>query len=70
MIGHNEIADHTQENSAVGVRILAHAPVALGRQLSQFRFQASLLIEQFLGPIAPQPVFQTFEVFGMGPRVG
>ncbi len=58
-IGHPQIA---QQNASVGVRIRAHAPFALGRQFRQFRFQAALFIEEFLRPVALQPVFQQFEV--------
>ena len=54
-IRHAQIA---QQHAAVGVGIGAHAPVALGREFGQFRFQAALLIEEFLRPVALQPVFQ------------
>ena len=66
-IRHPQVA---QQNAAVGVGIRAHASFALGRKFGQFRFQAALLIEEFLRPVAPQPVFQLLEVFGMGGRVG
>ena len=66
-IRHPQVAE---QNAAVGVGIRAHAPFALGRKFGQFRFQAALLIEEFLRPVAPQPVFQQLEVFGMGGRVG
>ena len=66
-IRHPQVA---QQNAAVGVRIRAHAAVALGRKFGQFRFQAALLVEEFLRPIAPQPVFQQLEMFGMGGRIG
>ena len=61
-IRHPQVA---QQNAAVGVGIRAHASFALGRKFGQFRFQAALLIEEFLRPVAPQPVFQQLEVFGM-----
>ena len=54
-----------QQHAAVGMGIRAHASAPLGRKFGQFRFQAALVIEEFLGPIAPQPVFQQFEVFGL-----
>ena len=41
----------------------------LGAKFGQFRFQAALLIEEFLRPVALQPVLQQLEVFGMRPRV-
>ena len=66
-IRHPQVAE---QNAAIGVGIRAHAPFALGRKFGQFRFQAALLIEEFLRPVAPQPVFQQLEVFGMGGRVG
>jgi hypothetical protein len=54
-IRHPQVA---QQNATVGVGIRAHAPFALGRKFGQFRFQAALLIEEFLWPVALQPVFQ------------
>ncbi len=66
-IRHAQVA---QQLAAVGVRIRAHATVALGRQFGQFRFQAALFIEELFGSVAPQPVFQELEVFGMCGRVG
>ncbi len=65
-IRHPQVA---QQNAAVGVGIRAHAPFALGRKFGQFRLQAALLVEEFFRPVAPQPVFQQLEVFGMGGRV-
>ena len=65
-IRHAQIA---QQHAAVGVGIRAHASFALGREFGQFRFQAALLIEEFLRPVALEPVFQQLEVFGMGVRV-
>ncbi len=52
----------------MGIR--AHASFTRGREFGQFRFQAALLIEEFLRPVAPQPVLQQREVFGMRGRVG
>ena len=66
-IRHPQVA---QQHAAVGVGIGAHASFALGRQFGQFRFQTALLIEEFLRPVASQPVFQQLEVFGMGGRIG
>ena len=65
-IRHPQVAE---QHATVGVGIRAHASFALGRQFGQFRFQASLLIEEVLRPVAPQPVFQQLEVFGMSGRV-
>ena len=61
-IRHPQVAEQL---AAVRVGIRAHAPFAQRRQLGQFRFQPALLIEKFLRPVAPQPVFQQLEVFGM-----
>ena len=66
-IRHPQVA---KQNATVGVGIRAHAPFAFGRKFGQFRFQAALLIKEFFWPVAPQPVFQQLEVFGMGGRVG
>ena len=44
-IRHPQVAE---QHAAVGVRVRAHAPFALGRKFSQFRFQPALLIEEFL----------------------
>ena len=60
----------TEQNAAVGVGIRAHASFALGCQFGQFRFEATLRVEQFLRPVAPQPVFQQLQMFGMRGRVG
>src|ERR1700683_1794657 len=48
----------------------AHASLTLRRQFSQFWFQTALFIEEFLGPIAPQPIFEQLEVLGIGGRIG
>ncbi len=66
-IGHPQIAE---QNAAVGMGIRPHASFALGRKFGQFRFRATLLIEEFLRPVTPQPNFQQLEVFGMSGRVG
>ena len=65
-IRHAQIA---QQHSAIGVGIRAHTAFALGCESGQFRFQSALRIEQFLGPIAAQPVFQQLEVFGVRSRM-
>ena len=54
-VRHDQVAE---QHTAVGVGIRTHASVALGRQFGQFRFQAALLVEEFLRPVAAQPVFQ------------
>ena len=61
-IGHPQIM---QQKPAVGMRIGAHAPVALGGQISQFRQQAAIVIEQLLGLVAFHPGFKLRDMFGM-----
>ena len=53
-----------EQYAAVGVGIRAHAVCALRRKLGQFRLQPALLIEELLGPVAPQPLFKLLEMFG------
>ena len=43
-IGHLQILE---QQAAVGVRVGAHAPLALGRQLGQLRHEFAGLVEQF-----------------------
>ena len=61
-IRHSQVAE---QDAAVGARIRAHAPIAFGCQLGQFRFEPAILIEQFFRLIALQPAFQLSEVIGM-----
>ena len=61
-VRHAQVA---QQNSAVGVRIGAHPPVALRRQFGQFRQQAAIFIEQFLGLVAFHPAFKLLDMIGM-----
>ena len=61
-VRHAQVA---QQNAAIGVRVGAHPPVALRRQLGQFRHQPAVLIEQFLGLIALHPAFELLDMFGM-----
>ena len=61
-IGHPQIM---QQKPAVGMRIGAHPPVALRGQVGQFRHQAAIVIEQFLGPVAFHPGFKLRDMFGM-----
>ena len=49
-IRHPQVAE---QHAAVGMRIRTHASFALGRKFGQFRFQAALLVEEFLRPVAP-----------------
>lgn len=63
-VGHLQIA---QQQAAVGAGICAHAPVA--RRASSGG-ETAVRVEEFFGPVAPQPVFQHLEVFGIHRRVG
>ena len=53
-----------EQGAAVGVRVGAHAPGALGRQLGQLGPEAAVLVEELLGPVAPHP---RLEQRGRGP---
>ena len=61
-VRHAQVA---QQNAAVGVRIGAHPPVALRRQLGQFRQESAVLIEQLLGLVAFHPAFKLLDMLGM-----
>ena len=61
-VWHAQVA---QQNSAVGVRIGAHAPVALRRQLGQFRHESAILIEQLLGLVALHPTLKQLNMVRM-----
>ena len=60
-IGQAQIA---QQDAAVGVGIGAHAARAGGGQFGQFRFEAALVVEEFFGPVAFQPVLKLLQMFG------
>src|SRR5829696_1966027 len=51
-----------EEQTAIRMRVGAHAALALRRQFGKFRSQLSCLVKQFLGLIAPQPLFQHSQV--------
>ena len=61
-VRHAQVA---QQNAAVGMRIGAHPPVALRRQLGQFRHEPAILIEQLLGLVAFHPAFEQLDMIGM-----
>ncbi len=61
-VRHAEVA---QQSAAIGVRIGAHPSVALGGQLSQFRYEAASPIEQFFRLVASHPTFKLLEMFGV-----
>ena len=55
-----------QQHPAVGVRIHAHAPIALRRQVGQFRDQPASVVEQLLGPVAFHPALKLCDMIRMG----
>ena len=61
-VGHPQIA---QQKSAVGMRVHAHAPVALRSEIGQLRHEPAMLIEEFLRLVALHPAFQLLHVVGM-----
>lgn len=56
-------AQITQQLAAVGVEVSRNAAVALGGQLLQLGNQGAVLIEQFLGMVAVQPLFNLLQMF-------
>src|SRR5439155_24782874 len=52
-----------QQEPAVSVRIRPHSTITAGRKIRKFGDEFSIVIEQFLGLLAPHPVFQDFQVF-------
>src|SRR5207245_624159 len=51
------------QQAAVSVRIRPHSTITAGHKIRKFGNEFSIVIEQFLGLIAPYPVFQDFQVF-------
>jgi hypothetical protein len=61
-----EIAEHRKaqrlhQQAAVGVRIHAHAAIALRRQIGDMRQQTAVRVEEFFGFVAAHPVFEDFQ---------
>ena len=54
-----------QQKPAIGMRIGAHAPLAFGRQLRQFRQQSAGRVKERLRPIALHPAFQLRDMIRM-----
>ena len=54
-VGHLQVPE---QEAAVGVRVVAHAAVALRRQLGEFGFELALGVEQFLRLVALHPLFE------------
>ena len=65
-IGHDQVAE---QNAAVRVGIRAHAALAFWSEFGQLRLQASGFVEQLLRPVAPHPLFELLEFFGLCGRV-
>ena len=59
-----------QQQTAVGVRVGAHAPLPLRGQRRQLRAQRAALVEQLLGPIRAQPRLQLRQVLGLCVQIG
>ena len=53
------------QETAVGVRIGAHAAVACRRQIGEFRKEPTSPVKQFLWPITLHPLFQQFHMARM-----
>ena len=60
-VGHLQFA---QQQPTVGVRIGAHATLALRCQRGQFRQEPAARVEQFVGAVAPHPGLEQREVLG------
>ena len=58
------------QQPAVGVRIGAHAPVPSRRQGPELRDEPAAGVEQLLGLVAAQPVFEQLQVCGIVPHIG
>ena len=52
------------------MRIRPHAPISFRCQFGQFRFQATLFVEELIGSIAIQPILDQRKMPGMSTRVG
>ena len=61
-VRHTQVA---QQQTAVGVRIGTHAPLAHGRQLGQFRQQTAIRIEEFFRFVTLHPGFQLLHMIRM-----
>ena len=58
------------QQPAVGVRVGAHAPVALRRQGLELGDEPAVRVEQFLGLVAAHPVFEQLQVRRVVAHVG
>ena len=54
-----------QQFAAIGVRIGAHAAMAGRRERGEFLAEFAAFVEQFLRPVAPHPVFELLQMFGV-----
>jgi hypothetical protein len=66
-VGQAQVA---QELAAVRVRVGAHAPLPLGRQLGQLEPQPAALVEQLLWLVAAHPALENLDVLGLLLEVG
>ena len=64
---HREVAEvrhdqRLQQQAAVGVRIHAHAPAALGRDVGELVAECAFLVEEFFRLVAAHPLFELAQV--------
>ena len=65
-VGQDEVA---QQRAAVRVRVRAHPPLARAARAPRARARARpSLVEELLGPVAPQPVLELAQVLGVVAR--
>ena len=55
----------SEQQAAVGVRVVAHPPVALRSQFGEFGLEPPLGVEQLFGPVALHPLFEDANVLGL-----
>ena len=55
----------SEQQAAVGVRVVAHPSVALRSQFGQFGLEPPLRVEQLFGPVALHPLFEDANVLGL-----
>ncbi len=58
------------KHAAIGVRVRTHTPIAHRRRGADLRLDAAVGIEQLLGLIAAQPVFEHLQIARVVPHIG
>ena len=51
-----------EEDAAVGMGVIPHAPMSLGRKLGNGRIQSSVFVKKFLGLVALHPLFKQLDM--------